>query len=208
LIEIFHPNLTNETYRVSLWPKTSKESKLHPVYFPCLLLKRGTRRNLRVSKRCGKVHAQNGVIWICKGLTKLWTQRLFAASRNNVAKQILMRGLKTHEVSCDHTLRSDCAGTDGARALPSEYESTVCVQCSRVRERKVKGGTTLQGADSEALTAGLGLVPLICEIVGARAAPSKHSMEDLMSLRSNGEQNRGSPYTNIVRMRPMCWRGQ
>jgi len=43
LTENIYPNLTNEACGQSLWPKTSSESKRHPVKMPLLLLKRGTR---------------------------------------------------------------------------------------------------------------------------------------------------------------------
>jgi len=64
LTEKIYPNLTSKACRLSLWPKTGKERKRHPVQMPRLLLERGIRLDLRVSGRCEKVKAENGVIGI------------------------------------------------------------------------------------------------------------------------------------------------
>jgi len=66
------------------------------------------------------------------------------------------------------------AGTDGALALPSKFESTVCelYNNNRVRGSRVKGGTTLRDADCGALTAGFGLEPTMCRTAEAEAGPS------------------------------------
>jgi len=66
LTEKIDPNLTSKACRLSLGPKTSKESKRHPVQMPRLLRERRIRLYLRVSGRCGKVQAENGVISICR----------------------------------------------------------------------------------------------------------------------------------------------
>jgi len=64
LTEKIYPNLTSKSCQLSLGPKTGKERKRHPVQVPNLLLERGIRLDLRVSGRCGKVKAKNGVIWM------------------------------------------------------------------------------------------------------------------------------------------------
>jgi len=48
-----------------------------------------------------------------------------------------------------------CAGTDGALALPSKFESTVGEL--NVRGNRVKGELTLRDADCRAFAAGFGL---------------------------------------------------
>jgi len=57
------------------------------------------------------VQAKNGVIFIhrlgLEMLRTLQTQTLLVTSQRNIAKHILMRGPKVHEVRHDHTLRWD-----------------------------------------------------------------------------------------------------
>ena len=65
-----------------------------------------------------------------------------------------------------------CASTEGTSALPSKFESTVCVLSNRVRGSRVKGVTKLRGADERALAAGFGLKPSICGTAEAGAGPS------------------------------------
>jgi len=94
LTENCYPDLTSKACRLSLGPKTGKERKRHPVQMPRLLIERGIRLDLRVSGRCGKVKAKNGVIGIWRAgletLRVLYTESLLAASQKSVAEQILM----------------------------------------------------------------------------------------------------------------------
>jgi len=64
-----------------------------------------------------------------------------------------------------------CTGIDGALALPSKFESTVCELQSGVRGSRVKGGATLRDADCGALAAGFGLEPSIQGTAEAGAGP-------------------------------------
>jgi len=66
LTEKFYPNLTSKACRLFLGPKTSKERKRYPFRMTRLLLERKIHLYLRVSGRCGKVKAQDGVIGVCR----------------------------------------------------------------------------------------------------------------------------------------------
>ena len=84
LTDQIYPNLTSKACRLSLWPQVSKESELHLDQMTRFLLERGIRLDLRVSGRCGKVKAKNGVIRIGRAgletLRALYTESLLAAS--------------------------------------------------------------------------------------------------------------------------------
>jgi len=69
LPEKIYLNLTIKACELSLGPKTGRERRRHSVQMPRLLLERGIHldyHDLRVSARCGKVKAENGVIGICR----------------------------------------------------------------------------------------------------------------------------------------------
>jgi len=51
----FRPNLTSKACRLCLGPKTSKDSKRHPVQMPGLLLERRIRLYLRVSEEVWEI---------------------------------------------------------------------------------------------------------------------------------------------------------
>ena len=152
----------------------------------CLCRRKVARKASGVQLRCHVLSSREGSACIWEsvgGVGKCRPKMVWSGSARQALKHWELCGprdcsLRVKDISQSiweghkrmrWTVITRCAGTEGAWALPSEFEYTVCMIWSRVRGSRVQGRPMFWGADCRALAAGYGLEPSNCGTAGAGA---------------------------------------